>query len=52
VPADDPMRVWENLKKENIFAVPLKKGLRFAVCSIPTKQIEMIPEKVVKAMKL
>lgn len=46
----DVIRVWENLKKENIFAVPLKKGIRFAICSIPTSQIEMIPGKVVRAI--
>lgn len=51
VPAEDPMMVWENLKRHNIFAVPLQGGLRFAVCSIPTYQIEAIPEKVVRAMR-
>ncbi len=51
VPVENAMETWESLKKENIFAVPLKMGLRFAVCSIPTRQIGMIPEKVVKAMK-
>ncbi len=45
----DPDAVCEKLKEDNVFAVPLAKGVRIAVCSIPLKQMNGLAAKVKKA---
>lgn len=45
IPCDNPMKVCEELTKENLYLVPLKMGLRFAVCAVSE-------EKCMKAPKL
>ncbi|MGE5629503.1 MAG: aminotransferase class I/II-fold pyridoxal phosphate-dependent enzyme [Caulobacteraceae bacterium] len=35
IPANKPEEICNQLKKENIFAVPLARGIRFAICSVP-----------------
>ncbi len=51
IPADDPKAVCDELHKENIFLVPLKKGVRIAVCAIPKRKMKGLAEKVLQAMK-
>ncbi|QXM07207.1 pyridoxal phosphate-dependent aminotransferase [Crassaminicella indica] len=51
IPCDDPERVCEELTKDAVFAVPLKKGIRFAVCSVSKEKCSKAPEKFVKAIK-
>lgn len=43
IPNDNPKEAAEKLKKENIFAVPMAKGLRFAVCSVPEEKCMRVP---------
>ena len=39
------------LEKEGIFLVPLAKGLRVSVASIPEEKCRRIPVKILEAMK-
>jgi len=34
VPCDDPVALCEELKKENLFVIPLAMGIRFAPCAV------------------
>ena len=47
--AKDSAKVCEELKKDLIFAVPLAKGVRIAVCSVPLKKMQGLAAKVKKA---
>ncbi|WP_346356245.1 aminotransferase class I/II-fold pyridoxal phosphate-dependent enzyme [Azotosporobacter soli] len=51
IPAADPVRVCENLHKDNVFAVPLEKGVRIAVCAVTAKKITGMAGKIAAAMK-
>lgn len=51
VPAANPQAVSDKLQKANIFVVPLKKGVRFAICSVPTHKIPGLAAKTLDAMK-
>lgn len=51
IPAEDPAAVCNELHKENIFLVPLKKGVRIAVCAIPKHKMKGLAQKVLAAMK-
>jgi len=51
VPAKDPKAAAEKLMGENIYIVPLKKGLRFAVCALPTHKIPGLAAKTKKALE-
>lgn len=51
VPTENPKAAAEKLTKDNIFIVPLKKGLRFAVCALPTAQIPGLATKTKAACK-
>lgn len=51
VPADDPEVVCNKLHEDNIFAVPLAKGIRIAVCAITTAKITGMAGKIAKAMQ-
>lgn len=50
VPALNPPAVCDKLAQNNIFVVPLKKGLRIAVCSIPTHKIPGLATKTKEAL--
>lgn len=43
IPCDDPMGVVDELAKENLFAVPLKMGVRFAICSVAEDKCKASP---------
>ncbi|MFZ5966707.1 MAG: aminotransferase class I/II-fold pyridoxal phosphate-dependent enzyme [Bacillota bacterium] len=51
IPCSNPEAVAEELQKDYIFAVPLSKGIRFAVCSVSKEKCAIVPEKFVKAIK-
>jgi aromatic-amino-acid transaminase len=51
VPASDPKKVAEKLAQDNIFVVPLKKGVRFAICSVPTHKMSGLAAKTKQAME-
>ncbi|KKM09193.1 aminotransferase [Clostridiales bacterium PH28_bin88] len=51
VPAKDPRGLAERLKAVNIFVVPLKKGIRFAVCSVPTRKIAGLASRTKEALE-
>ena len=51
VPSDDPMAVCNKLRDDLIFAVPLKMGVRIAVCSVPKAKMYGMAAKVLKAVK-
>ncbi|MCX7780985.1 MAG: aminotransferase class I/II-fold pyridoxal phosphate-dependent enzyme [Negativicutes bacterium] len=50
LPSDNPDAVCEKLHDDNIFAVPLAKGVRIAVCAVPTAKIAGMAAKIKKAM--
>ena len=52
VPAENPAAVCEKLHEDLIFAVPLKLGIRVAVCSMPLAKIPGVAEKLHAAMKI
>lgn len=51
VPSDDPMAVCNKLRDDLIFAVPLKMGVRIAVCSVPKAKMYGMAAKVLKAIR-
>jgi aromatic-amino-acid transaminase len=51
VPADDPDAVCEKLHDDLIFAVPLKMGVRIAVCAVSSAKMKGMAEKINNAMK-
>ena len=51
VPADDPQAVCDNLHEDLIFAVPLKKGVRIAACSVSAAKMKGVAAKVLKALQ-
>jgi aromatic-amino-acid transaminase len=50
VPTANAQMVAERLMEERIFVVPLKKGVRVAICGIPTYKVTGIAEKIKKAL--
>ena len=50
VPCDDPDAVSKRLEKEDIFLVPLKKGIRVSVASISEDKCRRLPARIKAAM--
>ena len=50
IPSDDPTAVCEKLHDDLIFAVPLKRGVRIAVCSISAEKMHGIAQKTLNAL--
>jgi Aspartate/tyrosine/aromatic aminotransferase len=50
IPCSSSNEVVERLKKDNIFAVPTRKGIRFAVCSVPEDKCRIVPSRVSDAL--
>lgn len=50
VPVNNPVAVCEELKKDNIFAVPLEAGIRVAVCAVPSHKMKGMAAKFAKAI--
>jgi len=51
VPAEKPEAVCEKLHDDNIFAVPLAKGIRIAVCAVTSKKMTGMAAKIAKAIQ-
>lgn len=51
VPADNPQKVADLLHEDLIYAVPLKLGVRVAVCSVPIAKIKGMAEKINNALR-
>jgi aromatic-amino-acid transaminase len=51
IPASQSEESCKLLKKDNIFAVPISRGIRFAICSVPLYKMKGIAEKVKKAVE-
>jgi aromatic-amino-acid transaminase len=51
IPAAQPEESCMLLRKENIFAVPISRGIRFAICSVPSGKLEGIAEKIKRAVE-
>ena len=49
VPTKDPQAVTDKLHDDLVFAVPLKRGVRIAVCGVATSKIKGLAAKVKKA---
>lgn len=50
VHCDDGIKVAEELKKEKVFVLGLKKAIRIAICSIPTFEVKGLAEKISKVI--
>ena len=50
IPAKNPAAVCDKLHDDLIFAVPLGKGVRVAVCAVPTRKISGMAAKIAAAM--
>jgi len=50
IPCESPQKISEKLMEENIFVIPLQKGLRFAVCAVSEEKCKIAPEKIKKAL--
>ena len=51
VPDSDPEAVCNKLHDDNIFAVPLKAGIRIALCAVPLKKISGMAAKIKAAQQ-
>jgi aromatic-amino-acid transaminase len=50
IPAKNTDAICDLLHEDNIFAVPLAKGVRVAVCAVPAAKIKKIPSKLAAAI--
>ncbi len=50
IPSAKPDAVCDKLHEDHIFAVPLGKGIRIAVCAVPSAKIAGMAARVVQAM--
>lgn len=50
IPMTDSQKVCDAMEKENIFLVPLGKGIRLAVCSVSKKKITGLAAKLKKTV--
>ncbi|MDD2402014.1 MAG: aminotransferase class I/II-fold pyridoxal phosphate-dependent enzyme [Clostridia bacterium] len=50
VPSSDPRKLTEILMESNIYTVPLKKGIRFAICAVPVLKMSGMARKTKEAL--
>lgn len=50
VPVIQPDDACDRLKKDNVFAVPLSRGIRFAICSVPAAKLTGVAQKFKNAI--
>lgn len=50
IPCDNPDEVSAELEKEGIFLVPLAKGLRVSIASVPEEKCRMLPARILDVM--
>lgn len=48
IPCDDPMAIAAKLKEDNLFVIPLQKGLRFAPCAVSEEKCRRAPAMIKK----
>jgi aspartate/tyrosine/aromatic aminotransferase len=46
IPSENPQKLVEDLRKEDIYVVPMDKGIRMAVSSIPTDQMPGLAKRI------
>lgn len=51
IPSKDPDAVCHKLHEDLIFAVPLKLGVRIAVCAVTTRKMAGLADKTMKALQ-
>lgn len=51
IPCNNPKEISQKLEQENLYIVPLKKGLRFAICSVSEEKCKIAPSIIKKAME-
>ncbi len=50
IPCENSIEINDKLMKENLFLIPLKLGLRFAVCAVSEEKCKIAPAMIKKAM--
>lgn len=50
IPCENPREVCEELTKDNVYMVPLKMGLRFAVCAVSESKCRIAPSIIKNAL--
>lgn len=50
IPCDNAKAISDRLIDENLFLIPLQKGLRFAVCAVSEEKCKISPSMIKKAM--
>lgn len=51
IPCENPMAVSEELTKDNVYAVPLKMGVRFAICAVSEEKCKIAPSIIKNALE-
>lgn len=51
IPCDNPKVISNNLIEDNLYIVPLKKGLRFAICSVSEEKCRVAPSIIKNAIE-
>lgn len=51
IPCENPIEVCEELTKDNLYLVPLKAGLRFAVCAVDEEKCKISPSIIKNALE-
>ena len=51
IPCENSNEISDELTKDNIFVVPLKKGIRFAICSVDKNKCYNAPRFIKKAIE-
>ncbi len=52
MPCDNTLFVFEKLKSENIYVIPLESSIRVAICAVSLKEIPGLATKIKEAMDL
>jgi hypothetical protein len=50
VPTTNPPFVYERLREQDIFLIPLETSIRVAICSIPLEQVKGLARKIKEAI--
>lgn len=50
IPCSNAKQISDKLMEENLFLIPLKMGLRFAVCAVAEEKCKIAPAMIKKAM--
>lgn len=51
IPSENPNQLVEDLRKNDIYVVPMEKGIRMAVSSIPTDQMPGLAKRIKEVIK-